>query len=74
MHTRVISLIMMSYYIPPLFTVQFPMTLSMRYQPIFYTLYLTLHCACVLNNVVITTFIEMVEIVVKELVNVQLNE
>ena len=29
----------------------------------FHTLYVTLHCACVLNNVVITTVIEMVEMV-----------
>ena len=28
----------------------------------FHTLYFMLHCACVLNNVVITTVIEMVEI------------
>ena len=40
------------------------MTHSVRYQPIFLTLYLTLHCACVLNNIVIiTTIIEMVEMV-----------
>ena len=44
-------------------TVHFPMTRSVRYQPIFHTLYFTLHCACVLNNVVITTAIEMVEMV-----------
>ena len=36
---------------------------SMRYQPIFHTLYFTLHCTCVLHNVVITTVIEMVEMV-----------
>ena len=34
----------------------------MRYQPIFHTLYFMLHCARVLNNVVLTTVIEMVEI------------
>ena len=39
------------------------MTRSVRYQPIFHTLYFTLHCACVLNNVVKTTVIEMVEMV-----------
>ena len=50
------------YYIPYVLTVHFPMTLSMRYQPTFHTLYFTLHCACVLNNVVLTTVIEMVEI------------
>ena len=36
---------------------------SMRYQPIFNGLKYTLHRALVLNNVVITTIIEMVEIV-----------
>ena len=39
------------------------MTRSMRYQPIFNGLKFTLHHACVLNNVVITTVIEMVEMV-----------
>ena len=33
-----------------------------RYQPTSHTLYFTLHCACVLNNVVLTTVIEIVEI------------
>ena len=58
---------------PPL-TVHFPMTRSMRYQPILHTLYYTLHTEhpyCLsyrfLNNVVI----EMVEI---DLVSVQLSE
>ena len=57
------------YYIPPPLTVHFPMTRSVRYQPILYTLYYTLHTEHVnclsyrfLNNVVITTVIEMVEI------------
>ena len=57
------------YYIPPPLTVHFPMTRSVRYQPILYTLYYTLHTEhayCLsyrfLNNVVITTVIEMVEI------------
>ena len=57
------------YYIPPPFTVYFPMTRSVRYQPILHTLYYTLHTEhayCLsyrfLNNVVITTVIEMVEI------------
>ena len=57
------------YYIPPPFTVHFPMTRSVRYQPILHTLYYTLHTEhayCLsyrfLNNVVITTIIEMVEI------------
>ena len=36
---------------------------SVRYQPIFHTLYFTIHCARVLNNVFITTIIEMVEMV-----------
>ena len=35
---------------------------NVRYQPLFHTLYFTLHCARVLNNVVLTTVIEMVEI------------
>ena len=54
-------------YLPPL-TVHFSMTRSVRYQPI-YTLYYTLteHAYCLsylfLNNVVITTVIEIVEMV-----------
>ena len=60
MLTRVISLI---YYIPPSLTVHFPMMRSARYQPIFNGLNFMLHRACVLNNVVITTVIEMVEMV-----------
>ena len=51
------------YYIPTPLTVHFPMTHSVRYQPIFHTLYFTLNCACVLNNVVTTTVIEMIEMV-----------
>ena len=47
------------YYIPPPLTLHFPMTRSVRYQPIFNRL----HRACVLNNVVITAAIEMVEMV-----------
>ena len=54
---------------PPLLTVHFPMTRSVRYQPILPTLYYTLHTEhayCLsyhfFNNVVITTVIEMVEI------------
>ena len=59
------------YYIPPPppLTVHFPMMRSVRYQPILHTLYYTLHTEhayCLsyrfLNNVVITTVIEMVEI------------
>ena len=57
------------YYIPPPLTVHFLMTLSMRYQPILHTLYYTLHTEhayCLsyrfLNNVVISTVIEMIEI------------
>ena len=56
-------------YLPPL-TVHFSMTRSVRYQPILHTLYYTLHTEhayCLsyrfLNNVVITTVIEMVEMV-----------
>ena len=58
------------YYIPPPLTVHFPMTRSVRYQPILHTLYYMLHTEhayCLsyrfLNNVVITTVIEMVEMV-----------
>ena len=58
------------YYIPPPLTVHFPMMRSVRYQPILHTLYYTLHTEhayCLsyrfLNNVVITTVIEMVEMV-----------
>ena len=58
------------YYIPPPLTVHFSMTRSVRYQPIFNTLYYTLHTEhayCLsyrfLNNVVISTVIEMVELV-----------
>ena len=36
-------------------TVHFPITRSVRYQPILHTLYFTLHCARILNNVVLTT-------------------
>ena len=59
-----------SYYIPPPLAVHFSMTRSVRYQPILHTLYYTLHTEhayCLsyrfLNNVVITTVIEMVEMV-----------
>ena len=59
------------YYIPPPLTVHFSMRRSVRYQPILHTLYYTLHTEhayCLsyhfLNNVVITTVIEMVEMVV----------
>ena len=62
--------IFLVYYIPPPLTVHFSMTRSVRYQPIFNTLYYTLHTEhayCLsyrfLNNVVITTVIEMVELV-----------
>ena len=51
------------YYIPPPLTVHFPLMRSVRYQPIFNGLKFTLHRARVLNNVVITTVIEMVEMV-----------
>ena len=58
------------YYTPPPLTVHFSMMHSMRYQPILHTLYYTLrteHAYCLsyrfLNNVVITTIIEMVEMV-----------
>ena len=58
------------YYIPPPLTVHFSMTRSVRYQPILHTLYYTLHTEhayCLsyrfLNNAVITTVIEMVEMV-----------
>ena len=58
------------YYIPPPLTVHFSMTHSVRYQPILHTLYYTLHTEyayCLsyhfLNNIVVTTIIEMVEMV-----------
>ena len=58
------------YYIPPPLTVHFPMTRSVRYQPILHTLYYTLHTEhayCLsnrfMNNVVATTVIEMFEMV-----------
>ena len=58
------------HYIPPPLIVHFSMTRSVRYQPILHTLYYTLHTEhahCLsyrfLNNVVITTVIEMVEMV-----------
>ena len=50
------------YYIPYVLTVHFPIMRSVRYQPIFHTLYFILHCTCVSNNVVLTTVTEMVEI------------
>ena len=57
-------------YIPPPLTVHFSMTRSVRYQPILHTLYYTLHTEhayCLsyrfLNNVVVATVIEMVEMV-----------
>ena len=59
----IVSIYMYIYYIPPPLTVHFPMTRSVRYQPIFNGLKFMLHRACVLNNVVITTVIEMVEMV-----------
>ena len=62
------------YYIPPPLTVHFSMMRSMKCQPIFHTLYFTLHCARVLNNLVTTTVIEMVEMMIKELVSVQSSE
>ena len=72
------------YYIPPPLTVHFSMTRSVRYQPILHTLYYTLHTEhahCLsyrfFNNVVITTVIEMfemVEILDEDLVSVQLSE
>ena len=68
---NVIGLVSMYiYYIPPPLTVHFPMTRNVRYQPILHTLYYTLHTEhayCLsyrfLNDVFITTVIEMVEMV-----------
>ena len=54
---------MYTYYIPPPLTVHFPIMRSVRYQHIFNGLKFTLHRTRVLNNVVITTVIEMVEMV-----------
>ena len=63
---------------PPPLTVHFSMMHSVRYQPIFNGLKFTLHRACVLNNIVIITVIEMVEMVEKILdgrvVSIQLSE
>ena len=39
----------------------FPITRSVSYLPIFLTFYFTLHYAHILNNVVLTTVVEMVE-------------
>ena len=65
-----VSVYIYIYYIPPPLTVHFSMTRSVRYQPILHTLYYTLHTEhayCLsyryLNNVDITTVIEMVEMV-----------
>ena len=70
MRMRIRNRRMYIYYIPPPLTVHFSMTRSVRYQPIFNTLYYTLHTGhayCLsyrfFNNVVITTVIEMVEMV-----------
>ena len=64
------SLRSLANYIPPPLTVHFSMTRSVRYQPILHTLYYTLHTEhayCLsyrsLNNIVVTTVIEMVEMV-----------
>ena len=69
-HDRHTDIYISIYYIPPPLTVHFSMTRSVRYQPILHTLYYTLHTEhayCLsyrfLNNVVITTLIEMVEMV-----------
>ena len=55
------------YYIPPPLTVHFSMTRSVRYQPILHTLYYTLHTEhayCLsYRSLVVTTVIEMVEMV-----------
>ena len=68
-HWAVQSRFRVIYYIPPPLTVHFPMTRSVRYQPILHTLYYTLHTEhayCLsyrfFNNVVATNVIEMVEI------------
>ena len=68
----VMGTIILVYYIT--ITVHFPITCSARYLPIFNGFMFTLHRARVLNNVVITTIIEMVEMV--KLLNgrVQLSE
>ena len=39
----------------------FSLACSVKYQPIFHTLHFTLHHARVLNNIVLTTVIEIVE-------------
>ena len=66
-----LDIIIIIYYIPPPLTVHFSMMRSVRYQPILlHTLYYTLHTEhayCLsyrfLNNVVITTVVETVEMV-----------
>ena len=67
MYVNLLHLYIYIYYIPPPLTVHFPMMRSIRYQTILHTLYYTLHTEHVsyrfLNNVVITTVIEMVEMV-----------
>ena len=60
--SRALPSVLYIYYIPSPLTVLFPVTRSLRYQPIFHTLYFMLHCAHVLNDVVLTTVIEKVEI------------
>ena len=68
--TDIVVYILYIFYIPQPLTVHFSMTRSVRYQPILHTLYYMLHTEhayCFsyrfLNNVVITTVIEMVETV-----------
>ena len=51
-----------TYYIPSPLTVHFPITRSVRYQPIFNTLYFMLHRACVLNNVVLTNALKFLKL------------
>ena len=63
-HVELCIICIYSYYILYALTVYIPISRSVRYQPIFHTLllYFTLHCARALNDVVLTTIIEMVEI------------
>ena len=63
-HVELCIICIYSYYILYALTVYIPISRSVRYQPIFHTLslYFMLHCARALNDVVLTTVIEMVEI------------
>ena len=56
------------YYITSPLTIHFPITRTVRYQPIFHTLYFTLYCAWVLNTV---PSLKWLKNCVEEFVNIQ---